>query len=62
MKDLIIQAFDTVIQRELAEEAEVREEIKRRGTYWAGDEIWKLRRQVKAPRKQLGEHGERSRT
>jgi len=26
MKDLIIQAFDTVIQRELAEESEVREE------------------------------------
>ena len=45
MKNLIIQAFDTVIQRELAEEAEVREEMKRRGTYWAAGEIWKLRRQ-----------------
>jgi hypothetical protein len=62
MKNLIIQAFDTVIQRELAEEAEVREEIKRRGTYRAAGEIWKLRRQVKALRKQLGEQDERSRT
>lgn len=48
---LIIQAFDNVIQRELAEEADVREEIKAKGTYWAAGEIWKLRRQVKALRK-----------
>jgi hypothetical protein len=34
----------------------VREEMKRRGTYWAGDEIWKLRRQVKALRERLSEH------
>jgi hypothetical protein len=61
-KDLIIQAFDAVIQRELAEEAEVREEIKQHGKYWAASEIWKLRRQVKALRKQLGEQDERSRT
>jgi hypothetical protein len=61
-KDLIIQAFDAVIQRELAEEAEVREEIKQHGTYWAASEIWKLRCQVKALRKQLGEQDERSRT
>ena len=60
MKNLMIQAFDTVIQRELAEEAEVREEIKRRGSYWAASEIWKLRRQVKALRKQLSERDERS--
>src|SRR5690349_21208103 len=38
---LIIEAFDNVIKRELAEADEVREKIKRRGTYWAGDEIWK---------------------
>ena len=55
MMDLVIQAFDAVIQREVAEADEVREEIKRRGTYWAGDEIWKLRRQVKTLRKRLAE-------
>lgn len=44
----IIQAFDRVIQRELAGEAEVREEIKQRRTYWAASEIYKFRRQVKA--------------
>jgi hypothetical protein len=50
---LIIDAFTSVIDREHAEQAEVRDEIKRRGTYWAGDEIWKLRRQVKSLRKKL---------
>jgi hypothetical protein len=55
MRDLILEAFKSVIDRELAEEAEVREEIKKRGTYWAASEIWKLRRQVKSLRK-LGEH------
>lgn len=47
MRDLILEAFDNLIRREIAGAGEVREEIKRRGTYWAGDEIWKLRRQVK---------------
>jgi hypothetical protein len=42
------EAFD-------AEQAEVRDEIKQRGTYWAASEIWKLRRQVSALRKQLDE-------
>ena len=56
MKDLIVQSFDNIIKREIAEADEVREEIKRRGTYWAGDEIWKLRRQVAALRKRLSEH------
>jgi hypothetical protein len=56
MRDTIIEAFKNVIKREVAEADEVREEIKRRGTYWAGDEIWQLRRQVKSLRKQLGEH------
>jgi hypothetical protein len=32
MKDLIIQAFNNVIDRKLAEEAEVSEKIKQRGT------------------------------
>jgi hypothetical protein len=56
MRDLIVEAFDNVIKREIAEADEVREEIKRRGTYWAGDEIWMLRREVKALRKRLSEH------
>jgi hypothetical protein len=48
---LIIQAFNNVIEREFAEEAEVRAEIKQRGTYWAAAEICELRRQVAALRK-----------
>jgi hypothetical protein len=55
MKDLIIRAFDAVIQRELAEEAEVREEIRQRGTWAAARELWTLRRQVKSLRKRLDE-------
>jgi hypothetical protein len=62
MTDLIIQALKNVVDRELAEQAEVRDEIKQRGSYWAASEIWKLRRQVKALRKQLDEQDERSRT
>ena len=56
MGDLIVEAFNNLIKREIGEADEVREEIKRRGTYWAGDEIWKLRREVKALRKRLSEH------
>jgi hypothetical protein len=52
----IIHAIDNVIKREIAEADEVREEIKRGGTHWASDEIWKLRRQVAALRKRLAEH------
>ena len=52
---LIVRAFDNVIKREIAEADELREEIKRRGTYWAGNEVWKLRRQVASLRKQLQE-------
>lgn len=48
---LIIQSLNNVIDRELAEEAEVREEIPQRGTYWAASEIWKLRRQAATLRK-----------
>ncbi|WBL75575.1 hypothetical protein I3J27_21315 [Bradyrhizobium xenonodulans] len=43
---IIIDAFNAVIDRDMAEEAEVREEIKAKGTYWAAAEIRKLRRQV----------------
>jgi hypothetical protein len=53
--------FKKVIDREIAEEALVRDEIKQRGSYWAASEIWKLRRQVKSLRKQLGEQSEADR-
>ena len=62
MIDLIFQAFNNVLDREFSEQAEVREEIKQRGSYWAASEIWKLRRQVKALRRRLAEHDERSHT
>jgi hypothetical protein len=62
MTDLIIQALKNVVDRELAEQAEVRDEIKQRGSYWAASEIWKMRRQVKALQKRLAEHDERSHT
>ena len=52
---IIMQALDNIIKREIAEADEVRREIKDKGTYWAGDEIWKLRRQVDALRKRLAE-------
>ncbi|WP_165445787.1 hypothetical protein [Bradyrhizobium uaiense] len=32
-----------------------RKEIAQRGAYWAGDEIWKLRRQVAALHKRIAE-------
>jgi len=53
--EAFVAAFKNVIDREIAEENEVREEIKRRGTYWAGSEIWKLRRQVAALRRRITE-------
>ena len=62
MRDLIVEAMNNVINRELAEKSLVRDEIKDRGTYWAASEIWKPRRQVKALRKQRSEHDARSRT
>jgi hypothetical protein len=62
MRDLIVEALKNVVDRELAEQAEVRDEIKQRGSYWAASELWKLRRQVKALRKHLDEQDERLRT
>lgn len=49
----LVSAFNAVIDREIAEENLVRDEIKQKGTYWAGSEIWTLRRQVKALRRRL---------
>jgi hypothetical protein len=53
MTDLLLRAFNNVLDAEFAEEKLVRDEIQQRGTYWAASEIWKLRRQVKALRSQL---------
>jgi hypothetical protein len=53
LHNLIIGVFNEGFARDQREADEVREEIKRRGTYWAGDEIWKLRRQVASLQKQL---------
>ena len=50
---LILEAFNNVIKREIAEANEVRAEIAQKGTHWAGAEIWKLRRTVKALRERL---------
>jgi hypothetical protein len=58
MSDLIIEAFKNVIDREVADEALIRDEIKQRGTYSAASEIWRLRRQVKSLLKQLGEQSD----
>ena len=56
MTDLIVQALKHVVDRELAEQAELREEIKERGNLWAAGEIWRPRRQVKALQKRRSEH------
>lgn len=49
----IIGVFDAGFKRDAAERDLVRAEIKQRGTYWAGGEIWELRRQAASLRKQL---------
>jgi hypothetical protein len=55
LHELIIGAFNRVFEQERAEEAEVRGEIAKHGTWWTASEIWKLRRQVKSLRKRLAE-------
>jgi hypothetical protein len=52
---LIIGAFNEGFERDHREQDAVRAEIKQRGTYWAGTEIWDLRRRVASLRKQLAE-------
>jgi hypothetical protein len=53
LHNLIISVFNEGFERDRAAADQVRTEIKARGTYWAGDEIWKLRRQVKSLREQF---------
>lgn len=49
----IISVFDEAFKREIAEADLVRAEIKQKGTYWAGDQIWSLRRTVAALRTRI---------
>lgn len=44
--DPIIRALNQIMQQEFDEQDACRAEIKERGTYWAGREIWELRRSV----------------
>lgn len=40
----LIRAVDKSLTRDLAEQRVIRDEIHRRGTAWAAEEIWRLRR------------------
>lgn len=53
LHELIIGVFNEGFERDRAAADAVRAEIKQRGTYWAGTEIWELRRQVKSLRARL---------
>lgn len=52
---LFVRAVEQGIERDLAQEALVRDEIKQRGTYWAAGEIYSLRRQVAALKGRVSE-------
>lgn len=53
LHDLIVRVLDEGFARDQQEEALIRDEIKRCGTFWAGHEIWQLRRQVKSLQERL---------
>lgn len=55
LHELIIGAFNEGFERDQRETDAVRQEIKQRGTYWAGGEIWQLRKTVASLRKRLAE-------
>lgn len=55
LHDVIIGVLNEGIERELKEEEAVRGEIKQHGTWWAGSEIWKLRRSVASLRRRISE-------
>jgi hypothetical protein len=56
LHDLIIGVFNECFARDQAQADLVRAEIKQRGAYWAGQEIWELRRQVASLRKRVAEY------
>lgn len=55
LHNLIIGVLNEGFERDSTQRDLVRQEIKQRGTYWAGTEIWELRRQVAGLRKRLAE-------
>lgn len=55
LHNLIIGVLNEGFERDSAARDKVREEIKQRGTYWAGTEIWELRRTVASLRKRLAQ-------
>lgn len=61
LHNLIMGVMNEGFEREAAERTLVRQEIKQRGTYWAGNEIWDLRREVASLRKRLAAEKEKSR-
>lgn len=56
LHSLIISVLNEGFERDAAQQELVRGEIKQRGTYWAGTEIWELRRTVATLRKRLAEY------
>jgi hypothetical protein len=55
LHDVIIGVFNEGIERDLKAQEAVRDEIKQHGTWWAGSEIWELRRQVASLRRRISE-------
>lgn len=55
LHSLIIGVFNEGFERDRAAADKVREEVNQRGWYWAGTEIWELRRSVATLRKRLAE-------
>jgi hypothetical protein len=51
-RDPILRAFDAMFACEQHQMDSARAEIRERGTYWAGGELYRLRRQVEYWRKQ----------
>lgn len=56
LHNLIIGVFNEGFERDSKEREKVREEIKQKGTWWAGTEIWELRRSVASLRNRLKEN------
>lgn len=50
LHNLIIGVFNDAFEHDRKEADKVRDEIKQRGTYWAGDEIATLRRRLASAR------------
>lgn len=53
LHNAIMSVFNEGFERDRQQREVVREEIKQRGSYWAAQEIWELRRSVKSLRARL---------